>query len=330
MTGQKRRVSAADVAKLANVSRSAVSRAFTKGAYLDAEKKRRILTAADQLGYRPNALAASLQGAGSNLVAIFVGEMPNHYDKEVAAALVNGLNAAGKWPIVIGGAGDTAKSAIQNVLRYPLESMILRSGSLGADVVSSCLKLGIPVISSGRIVEGPNVDNICVRNHDAMAQMTQHLIDQGRRKFAYLSGPDAFWSTGQRYGGFQSALAAQGIEPVGRLYGDYSVMGGYDAMREIPNFADIDALICANDAMAIGALMHLQEIGVAVPDEIAVTGFDDISMASWPNLDLTTMRNPIEPLVAGTIDLLLARQVNPDRPSETIWLDAEMVFRSTH
>jgi len=330
MTGQKRRVTALDVAKLANVSRSAVSRAFTDGAYIDVDKKTRILEAAEELGYRPNALAASLQGAGSNLVAIFVGETPNHYDKEVATALINGLNTAGKWPIVVGGSGETAKSAIQNVLRYPLESMILRSGSLGADVVSSCLKLGIPVISSGRIVDGPNVDNICVRNREAMAAMTQHLINQGRRKFAYLSGPDAYWSTGERFGGFKETLGTLGIEPVLRLYGDYSVMSGFNAMRECPNLTKIDALVCANDAMAIGALMYLEGQGVSVPDEIAVTGFDDISMAEWPGFGLTTLHNPIEPLVEGTIALLLAREADPDREGETKWLDAEMVLRSTH
>lgn len=330
MTGQKRRVTAADVAKLADVSRSAVSRAFTEGAYLDADKKTRILKAADELGYRPNALAASLQGAGSNLVAIFVGEMPNHYDKEVATALINGLNAAGKWPIVVGGSGDAAKAAIQNVLRYPLEAMILRSGSLGADIVSSCLKLGIPVISSGRIVDGPNVDNICVRNREAMAVITEHLIKQGRRKFAYLSGPDAFWSTGERYGGFDETLKAHHLEPISRLYGDYSVMGGFNAMQACTDLADIDALVCANDAMALGALMYLKEKGTSVPEKIAVTGFDDISMAEWPNMALTTLRNPIEPLVKGTIDLLMAREAEPDRVGETKWLDAELVLRATH
>lgn len=330
MTGQKRRVTAADVATLADVSRSAVSRAFTEGAYLDADKKTRILKAADELGYRPNALAASLQGAGSNLVAIFVGEMPNQYDKEVATALINGLNAAGKWPIVVGGSGDAAKAAIQNVLRYPLESMILRSGSLGADVVSSCLKLGIPVISSGRILEGPNVDNICVQNRAAMAMMTKHLIKQGRRKFAYLSGPDAFWSTGERYGGFEETLKAHSLETVSRLYGDYSVMGGFNAIKACSDLKNIDALVCANDAMAIGALMYLKEQGVIVPDQIAVTGFDNISMAEWPSFSLTTLHNPIEPLVEGTIALLLARDAEPDRVGETKWLEAELVLRSTH
>ncbi len=330
MTGQKRRVTAADVAKLAAVSRSAVSRAFTQGAYLDAEKKARILAAAEDLGYRPNALAASLQGAGSNLVAIFVGDMLNHYDKEVATALINGLNAAGKWPIVIGGSGDAAKAAIRNVLRYPLDSMILRSGSLGADVVFPCLKLGIPVISSGRIVEAPNVDNICVRNREAMATLTAHLVAQGRRRFAFMSGPEAFWSSGERYRGFKEALAARGLEPVARLCGDYSAIGGYTAIRDYADIAGLDALVCANDAMAIGALMYLKENGIAVPDKVAVTGFDDMSMAEWPTVGLTTMRNPIGALIDGTIDLLLARQDTPDRSPETRWLEAELVLRSTH
>lgn len=330
MNGQKRRVTAADIAKLAGVSRSAVSRAFTQGAYLDASKKSRILEAADELGYRPNALAASLQGAGSNLVAIFVGDMPNLYDKEVATALINGLNAAGKWPIVIGGSGETAQAAIQNVLRYPLESMILRSGSLGADVVSSCLKLGIPVISSGRIVEGPSVDNICVRNADAMARLTRFIIGQGRKRLAYLSGPEAFWSTGERFRGFQSAMDEAGMLPIARLYGDYSVQSGYDAIKEFPLVNGIDALICANDAMAIGALMFLREKGGSVPSDIAVTGFDDSSMAAWPNVGLTTVQNPIGPLVEGTIELLSKRQADPDGPGQTKWLDAELVLRTTH
>lgn len=101
----KRRVTAADVAKLAGVSRSAVSRAFTEGAYLAPDKRQLIQKAAQELGYRPNALAAGLQGRRSNLVAIFVGEMANEYDKEVLAKLIAGLNSAGKWPIVIGGSG---------------------------------------------------------------------------------------------------------------------------------------------------------------------------------------------------------------------------------
>lgn len=330
MTGQKKRATAADVAKLADVSRSAVSRAFTEGAYLDADKKVRILEAADELGYRPNALAASLRGAGSNLVAIFVGETPNFYDKEVTVALVNGLNAAGKWPIVIGGSGERAKAAIQNVLRFPLESMILRSGSLGADVVSSCLKLGIPVISSGRVVDGPSVDNICVRNREAMASLTRVLLQQGRERFAYLSGPNTYWSTAERFAGFSIALAEFGLEPISRLYGDYSVKSGYEAMKHFSGRAEIDALVCGNDAMAIGALMYLREQGIEVPNQIAVTGFDDIAMAKWPNILLTTMQNPIEPLVAGTIELLLARQVDPERSGETKWLDAKLVLRGTH
>ncbi|MFO7804898.1 MAG: LacI family DNA-binding transcriptional regulator, partial [Paracoccaceae bacterium] len=91
-------MTAQDIADLAGVSRSAVSRAFTQGAYIDPGKRARVLKAADDLGYRPNAMAAGLQGARSNLVAIFVGEMANEYDKEVTTALVTGLNGIGKWP----------------------------------------------------------------------------------------------------------------------------------------------------------------------------------------------------------------------------------------
>ncbi|WP_375688568.1 LacI family DNA-binding transcriptional regulator [Pseudooceanicola sp. LIPI14-2-Ac024] len=327
---RRRRVTAADVARAAGVSRSAVSRAFTEGAYLDAEKRRVILAAAAELGYRPNALAAGLQGAQSNLVAIFVGEMLNDYDKEVAAALIAGLNAAGKWPIVIGGSGDVAREAVLNVLRYPVEAMILRSGSLGADIVEACGKLSIPVISSGRTLDAPLVDNVCCRNAEGMMLGTRLLLDRGRRRFAFIGGPERFWSSPQRRDGVLRALAGQGLSPVGEAVGNYTVQGGHDAAVRLLDGAAFDALVCANDAMAVGALGALREAGADVPAEVSVLGFDDIGMAGWPGLNLTTLRNPIDGLVATVIDLLTSRAAKPDRPDETRWLDAELVLRGTH
>lgn len=330
-SGQRpRRVTAADVAKVAGVSRSAVSRAFTQGAYIDAEKRALILKAADDLGYQPNALAAGLKGGPSNLVAIFLGDMPNAYDKDVATRLALGLNAAGKWPIMVGGSDDVARHAIENVLRYPLDAMILRSGSLAEDIARSCTKLGVPLISSGRIIDLPGIDSICVRNTDGMRTVTELLLAGGRQRFGFIAGPAEFWSSAQRRAGVIAALDGAGLTLLAEEAGDFSVPGGYEAARRLLERGPFDALVCANDAMAIGAMSYLREIGVSIPDDVAVTGFDNIDMAAWPIYQLTTIHNPIDEMVDSVTGILDRRARDPGKPDETIWLDAALVKRSSH
>lgn len=325
-----KRVTAADVAAHAGVSRPAVSRAFTEGSYLDPAKRIAILQAAEELGYRPNALAAGLKGAQSNLVAIFVGEMPNEFDKEVATHLITGLNQAGKWPIMIGGSGKTARDAVSNVLRYPLEAMILRSGSLDEDIVNSCGKLSIPVISSGRILTESGVDNVCCRNSEGMQAGAELLLEKGRRKFGYVGGPATFWSAFSRRAGLCNALDAKGLELVAETNGDFTVQGGYDAAMRITENTQLDAIVCANDAMAIGALSALRETGRRVPEDISVIGFDDISMSAWPAFSLTTLHNPIQEAADAVLNLLERRGRNPDKPDEIIHLDTTLVLRNSH
>lgn len=325
-----KRITAEDVARQAGVSRSLVSRAFTEGAYIDPDKREKVLLAAQELGYSPNALAAGLQGARSNLVAIFVGQMPNEYDKEVVAKLVIGLNSIGKWPIVIGGTQKVAREAVDKVLRYPLEAMILRSGSLDEDIVRACGKLNIPVISSGRVLTLPGVDNICCRNLEGMAKATRLLLDRGRRRFGFIGGPESFASSLARRSGVLESLAVAGLPLVAEEMGAFTVQSGFEAARRIVKSTQIDALVCANDAMAIGALTALSEQGLKVPEHVSVVGFDDISMAAWPGFALTTVRNPIEELVTAVVELLQRRTTQPNAPGQTIYLETDLVLRNSH
>lgn len=320
-----RRVTAADVADLAGVSRSAVSRAFTDGAYLDAEKRRKIREVAAQLGYQPNALAAGLQGGRSNLVAIFAGNTRNVYDTDFVSHLVSVLNGLNKWPILIDG-----ESADEDVLRYPLDALILRGGSMSAEMVESCAKIGIPMISSGRPFVASGVDNVCCRHEDGMRMATKMLIAKGRKRFGYIGGPVNFYSSlGRRFGVVQT-LEEAGLSIVSERVGNFTAEAGHQMAREMLGKHPIDALICANDATAIGALTAARELGTEVPEALSVVGFDDISMAKWPIFDLTTVRNPIDAAVAGIIDLLERRLEDPYKASETILVAPTLIERGTH
>ena len=327
---KRRRATAQMVADAAGVSRSAVSRAFTEGAYLDAEKRSRIMAVAEELGYQPNALAASLQGRRSHLVAIFSGNIRGAYDTDFITRLVSELNALDKWPILIDGAGERARTATLDVLRYPLDAMILRGGSMPADLTEQCAKLGIPMIISGRPVEAPGVDNVCCRHAIGTRAVTELLLEKGRRRFVHIAGPGDFFSSAERRLGVLSALEAAGLDFVAEAEGDFTVDGGYRAALGLLDNNAFDALVCANDSMAIGALAAAGERGRHVPGDLSVVGFDDLAIAKWPSFNLTTVRNPIDAAITEILSLLERRLEDPSKPGETRYVDPHVVLRGTH
>ena len=318
------------VAEAAGVSRSAVSRAFTKGAYLDAQKREKIKEVAAQLGYQPNALAAGLQGGRSNLVAIFAGNLRSPYDTAFISRIVQKMNALNKWPILIDGAGAEAEKALTEVLRYPLDALILRGGSMPAGIVERCAKANVPAISSGRLVDAPGVDNVCCRNARGMRLAGEMLIRKGRRRFAFIGGPEDFYSSAERRAGLLEALKANGLALVAEARGDYTVESGQDLAERLLQRHAVDALLCANDAAAIGALTAARQLGLDVPGDLSLVGFDDISLAKWQAYNLTTVRNPIDESVNRIIELLQSRLETPAKPSETVFVDPFLVLRGTH
>lgn len=325
-----RRATAQTVADLAGVSRSAVSRAFTPGAYLDSEKRQRILKIAADAGYQPNALAAGLKGGQSNLVAVFVGNMRSPYDSAFVGELAQALSRLRKWPILIDRTGANTDQALRELLRYPLDALILRGGSMSEEIVDRCARFGIPMISSGRPVQGPRVDNVCCRNAEGMHMMTDLLVGRGRRRFGFLGGPEEFYSSSRRRAGVLNALKKAGLELVAESPTDYSVESGCDAAVDMLSRNALDALICANDATAIGALSAARDLSLSVPDDLAIVGFDDIAMAKWPTFRLTTVRNPIDAAVDAIIELLERRLLNPGQPEKSIFINPRVIERETH
>tara|TARA_R110002020_G_scaffold86590_12_gene213787 strand:+ start:2461 stop:3462 length:1002 start_codon:yes stop_codon:yes gene_type:complete len=327
------RITAADVARKAGVSRSAVSRAFTEGAYVDKEKRARILKVAADLGYRPNALAAGLQGKGrSNLVAIVTGDLVNHYDGEILARMVRQLTAIGKWPVVLNAGDEIPDADVSGVLGFPLDAMILRGGSVPDDVVEHCAKLKIPLIVSGRILDRPGIDSVCCDNERGSALAVEALIARGRRRIAYLGGQADLTSDRERRKGFLDAVQAAGLSPVAQADGDYSFDGGLASARALLTaHPEIDALFCANDAMALGAqAVATCELGRTVPESLSIVGFDDIAMARWPTIALSTIRNDMDMTVTQIMRLLAARLDDPDAPPQTVRTEPEFIARGTH
>ncbi len=323
-------MTAQDVADAAGVSRSAVSRAFSKTAYLDSDKRARVMETAKRLGYRPNALAASLQGLHTNLVAIVAGDLGNAYDAEFAGALVAALNAAGKWPLVLSGSDRVTQQSIRSVLRYPLDALIVRGGSLPTPAFENAAQLSIPVIYSGRVEIAPLVDCVCCENQAGARLAIDAMLAKGRRRFGYIGGPPDWSSERERLAGVQAALSDAGLTLSAQIQADYTRKGGRAAAQTLLAAHDLDALFCANDAMALGALSAARDAGSRVPQDLSIIGFDDMRLAAWPEFELSTIRNPISATVAEILRLLDARLADPTRAGEIVMIPPEFVARNTH
>lgn len=328
---RSKRVTATDVAEAAGVSRSAVSRAFTDGAYLDQDKKAKILKISQDLGYRPNAFAAGLQTTKSNIVTVVVGEMRSLYDHELVDHLLKELVAVGKWPILLSGPEISNAPNLQGIFGFPVDAMIVRGGSVDEFVVESCAKLQIPLIFSGCVVDADHVDSVSCKNFDGMYALAKLLVESGRRKIAYIDGIPNRASKQERPAGARAGLAENGLTFVGTETSDFSYEGGYQAAIALLKKHDLDAIMCANDETALGAIAAVrQELGLRVPEDVAVTGFDDLRMSSWSNFRLTTARNPIEETVAAILRLLSERLEDPNKVGEMVLLDVDIVKRETH
>ena len=332
-SSEQRRVTAGDVARLAGVSRSAVSRAFTPGAYVSPDKRTRIQDVSAQLGYRPNALAASLHAGTSNLVGIVTGDLANHYDGEVVGKLVERLNQIGKWPVVVGGASEKIReSEILDVLAFPLAALVVRGGSVDESIALQCSKLNVPLIVSGRVLELKGVDSVCCDNAAGAELAVRQFISGGRQNIGYIGGPLELTSEQERHEGFCAALEEAGSAPSSETWADFSFQGGYDAAIEIlSSESRPDALFCCNDAMALGAYCASTiELGLSVPTDLGIIGFDDIEMAAWPCFQLTTVRNSIDQTVQTIMRLIENRFENPHRESEIVRLQPLLIERLTH
>lgn len=326
-----RRVTASDVAEAAAVSRAAVSRAFAKSAYLDPAKRALILETAKRLGYRPNALAASLHGTRTDLVGIVAGDLAREYDSAFVSVLVSELNASGKWPLVLSGSEALNTRSIRSVFGYPLDAMIVRGGSVPTAVFADAAQLNIPIIFSGRVVQAPLADCICCRNEDGARTAIEAMLGRGRRRFGYIGGPTDWSSEIERRKGVHGALGDAGLTLVGRIHADYTFEGGRNAALRMLSDCQVDALFCANDAMALGALSAAREVpGHPVPEALSIIGFDDIPMAAWPEFDLTTIRNPVRQTVSEILRLLDERLSDPTRDGQVVMITPELVERGTH
>lgn len=295
-----------DVARLAGVSQSAVSRAFTGGASISPKLRTRVLAAAEQLGYRPNIVARALTQHSTNVVGVVVGHLENPFFSEALDQLGQALGEHGLRILLFTAQRNAqADSQVAELLSHRVTAVILMAVDLSSSLTAECVRSGISVVMFNRTTRlADGAFSITGDNVGGAMAIARRFGETGRQRFVFMAGYEDSSTSQEREMAFRDALSTLGLpEPV-KVVGGYSRDGAVAATRALfthPATAP-DAIFCANDLMAIATIETMRgEFAVEPGGACAVAGFDDIAMANWPSFDLTTFSQPIPQMVRHAV-----------------------------
>jgi DNA-binding LacI/PurR family transcriptional regulator len=322
-----------DVAGLAGVSQSAVSRTFTPGASVSAKTRAKVLKAAAALAYRPNALARSLIVGRSRLIGVVVAHLDNQFYPVALEMLSNALRARGYHILIFLSTphGDPIDGVLDTLIDYQVDGILMGSASISTRLAQRCEAAGIPVVLFNRYQDDANLSSVVSDNRAGAAALAEHFVAGGHRRIAHLAG----WqnaSTGRdRALGFREGLARHGLELAAFVDTGFRPTIAQEAARAIFSGPDRpDAVFCGNDPLAFAVMDVLRyELGLRVPEDVAVAGYDDVPMSASPAYDLTTVRQHADRLVKETVDILIARIEGADTGPRSVVLDSPLVVRGT-
>ncbi|MCA0275632.1 MAG: substrate-binding domain-containing protein [Proteobacteria bacterium] len=325
-------VSAQQVAELAGVSRSAVSRTFTDGASVSETTRKKVLEAAETLGYHVNHLARSLIHEDSGIVCLIGADINTPYHSRLIDAITRRLQAINRVAMVINTSGDTdsVEAALRQTLNYRANATVVLSGTPPTSLINTCLNSGQHVILINRDdhLDGP--ENISVDNAAAAREAFHMLHRAGSRRIAVVSSQAGTPSLVARERAFEAAAAEAGLKVTITRAGPTGYGAGFEAGRLLLSGSHRpDAAFCVTDLLACGFMDAARvEFGMNVPEELCVVGFDDIEQAGWASYQLTTFRQPIAQVADHITKLLDNDEPEPVRGGR-VCFHADPVWRRT-
>ncbi len=305
------KISAQHVADLAGVSRSAVSRVFTPGASVSKQTAEKVRKAAAELGYRPNAVARSLITGRTRMIGLVVAYLENYFYPEALEKLSNALQQRG-YHVLIFMASQTAGNideVLDEILDYQVDGIIAASVALSSDLATRCRAHGVPVVLFNRYQDIDGVAYVTSDNVGGGKEIARFLVAGGHKKIGYIAGWEGASTQRDREAGFREGLADAGLSLHAREVGDFQAERAREAARRMFSGADRpDAVFVANDHMAFLVMDVLRfELGLSVPEDVSVVGYDDVPPAAWLGYSLTTVRQRANSMVERTVEVLLAQ-----------------------
>ena len=306
-------VSIKDIAQAANVTPGTVSRALRDSPRVNPETKRRIQQIADQMGYSPDAQARSLVEGRTRTIGVVVTTMTDPFIGGIVQAIETTAQNHG-YSLILASSNDSSEreiAAAETLHSKRVDGVIVTSSRVGALHQGRLERLSVPVVLINSLVQhrGRYTFSIGVDNRPGGFQATEHLLQLGHRRIAYVAAPDDRSDSVERLAGYHDALDKAGIDPdpsllvrgTGRPGGGERALTALQALAERPT-----AVFCYNDMTAIGLIHAAHAMGLSLPQDLAVVGFDDIVFAPYVYPPLTTVAQPVAELGQGAMEMVVS------------------------
>lgn len=326
-----------DIAKQAGVSRSTVSRVVNNHPNVRSSVRKRVREVIQNTGYQPNAAARTLASQRSWMLGLVLPRnVSSVFTDPYFPRLIQGIaQACNQYNYTLGlflvGTKEDEDTIFPRVSRKGLlDGILVQSGQIGDHLIDRLVNTKIPLVVIGRPFHTTDVSYIDVDNVNSAYSAVCHLIRLGYKHIGTIAGPGNSTVSLDRKEGYQKALIEWGHDLDESLIaeGDFTEAGGYSAMQKLLP-ARPDAIFAASDIMAIGAMRAVREAGPSIPDDIAFVGFDDLPLASFPNPQLTTIRQPVLQFGFKAVEILINLIENGIRPTQQIIMNTELIVRDS-
>lgn len=302
------------IADAIGVSKTTVSRALNETGYVGAKTRQRILELAEELGYRPNLLAKNLSTSQSKCIGLVMANkmFDGHYFNEIVSFCARKLQSQGLDLLLADGKssaeGEQAAIALLTGLRC--DAIILYSHFLTTEDLDALIERSTtPIMVINRELTSHPAHTVCCDHQSDGYRVAKHLIDSGYRQIASISGNLTSPTARSRKAGIQAALQEAKLDlHAASAEGNWSIESGYQAMQKLLRESPaLDAVIAANDEMAIGAMRSLAEAGKKIPEDVAIIGFDDIPAAAYLVPTLSSVKAPVRAMLETAIEQIFAQ-----------------------
>lgn len=325
------KVTSSDVAALAGVSRSAVSRVFTPGASASQDTIERVRRAAKELGYRHT--GHRKKQSDHPRIGLVVSNVENPFYAQATKHLSMALQSRGFDTLLLVEMETvgTAEDIVARCLDQGVEGLVVSSVATQSELARECERFGIPAVFFNRLPNDTQSSCVTANNYSGGRMIGDHLVACGMKKISYLAGWEFASTQRDREAGFLAALNDAGISLHSRDVGDFDYDLACEATRRLFSGTDKpDAIFVANDYMAFACMDVLRfELNLSVPQDVSVVGFDDVPLSAWPSYDLTTVSLPIQLMAEQVVEMLYSQIEGKKVTNHRIAIDGRLVVRGS-
>jgi LacI family transcriptional regulator len=326
------RITIKDIARVAHLTPSSVSRALNNHPRISQGTKEKVLALAQKMGYSPNLFARGLVKKKTNLVGLLVYDFRNPFYAELTRSIQDTAQDLGFWVIQASTDDDQGKAdvLIDSMIRMGVEGIIFASCKLRDKAVEKLIKDGFPVVLVNRKLNKEIGDYVVLDNTYGAYLLVNHLINQAYRRIAMISGPRSVSTSVDRYQGYVQALKDKGLKLDKTIikYGSFSPETGFKFTKQLMSRMNPPrAIFCGDDAIALGAMKALGQLGLRVPEDISVAGFDDAEISSHPLIKLTTVSQNLKKMGKLAARTLVDRIEDRQKAPQRILLEPHLIIR---